>query len=59
MRYSTGEEELYDLGTDPYQLENLADSRPAEVSELSERIRNLEACEGAGCRAAEDGTPPQ
>jgi N-acetylglucosamine-6-sulfatase len=37
VRYATGEEELYDLATDPWQLRNAARARPAKATEL----RNL------------------
>ncbi len=47
-----GERELYDLKKDPHQLESLHD-RPEMaglMKRLSGRIRELEACRGAGCR---------
>jgi arylsulfatase A-like enzyme len=37
VRYATGEEELYDLAADPWQLRNVARKRPAKTREL----RNL------------------
>jgi arylsulfatase A-like enzyme len=43
VRYSTGEEELYDLDADPSELENLA-ARPTEEetrSRLRARLREL------------------
>ena len=41
--YSTGEEELYDLVADPYELENLAGDadRTALLSSMRERLRSL------------------
>jgi arylsulfatase A-like enzyme len=47
-----GERELYDLETDPHQLESLHD-RPGMaglMKRLSGRLRELEACRGEGCR---------
>jgi arylsulfatase A-like enzyme len=57
---NTGEEELYDLSGDPYQLENLLHGA---VSEEEETLRNkyrelserMNACSGARCRAIEEG----
>jgi arylsulfatase A-like enzyme len=44
VRYATGEEELYDLDTDPFELENLA-ARSAEEETLTRlRTRLLELC---------------
>ena len=54
--YGNGEEELYDLRNDPYELESLhekADS--ALVENLKARLDALRVCEGDGCREAEDG----
>lgn len=54
VEYWTGVRELYDLGSDPYELENLGDRAPRElVTELSTVLRDLARCSGAGCRAAE------
>jgi arylsulfatase A-like enzyme len=40
VRYATGEEELYDLRTDPYELENLVSTSPdrARLSALADRL---------------------
>ena len=58
VEYENGERELYDLETDPHQLENQAGQRPVEEAELSARLRELRDCSGASCRAAEDGGAP-
>lgn len=57
---NTGEEELYNLSGDPYQLENLLHG---DISEEEEALRarykslseRMNACSGAGCRAVEEG----
>jgi N-acetylglucosamine-6-sulfatase len=46
----TGERELYDLRTDPYELRNLASVRPAEAEGLSRRLAVLRGCAGMTCR---------
>jgi N-acetylglucosamine-6-sulfatase len=56
----TGEEELYDLKGDPYQLENLLQGDVSEEEKiLRARYRDLSermsACSGAECRAIEEG----
>ncbi|MBI3649118.1 MAG: DUF4976 domain-containing protein, partial [Actinobacteria bacterium] len=44
VRYSTGEEELYDLSSDPYELTNLVGD-PARTAELrAMRLRLAELC---------------
>jgi len=51
VEYVTGERELYDLNTDPYQLENLhAKADPALIEILSKQLARLAACAGASCR---------
>lgn len=52
---NTGERELYDLTTDPDQLESLHDS--VDLTQLAAWLEALRTCAGADCRAAED-TPP-
>jgi N-acetylglucosamine-6-sulfatase len=51
---STGEKELYDRNSDPYELDNAYDPA-APPSDLSSRLRALEGCAGDACRVAEDG----
>ena len=58
-RYSSGEEELYDLRRDPDQLENVArDPRHrALVATLRERALALSRCRGRGCRTLPGARP--
>jgi hypothetical protein len=59
--YDTGERELYDLNTDPYQLDSIKQgTAPQLYSTLQSRLNALRACSGAECRSAEGfgGTPP-
>jgi N-acetylglucosamine-6-sulfatase len=58
-RYSNGEAELYDLETDPYQLQNLLYDPPgpaepsaeteALANQLAARLVQLRTCAGASC----------
>ena len=53
--YATGEKELYDDATDPYQLRNIAATAdPALLAKLARRTAALAACKGEGCRTLED-----
>ncbi len=54
---STNEEELYDLGADPYQLRSRHDDPAFANTEtnLRTRLDALRSCAGAQCRAAEGG----
>jgi arylsulfatase A-like enzyme len=60
IEYATGDRELYDLRTDPYELRNLvAAADPGLLRQLAARLAVLKRCQGATCRAAEDaGVPP-
>ncbi|MDQ4042072.1 MAG: sulfatase, partial [Actinomycetota bacterium] len=51
---TTGEQELYDLRKDPYELNNLEDSRRyARIRGLlSRRLRALQNCRGSRCSAS-------
>jgi len=52
--YDTGERELYDLSTDPYQLESKRRAGNEQLySELQTRLNALMTCSGAVCRAHE------
>ena len=56
-RYENGEEELYDLKTDPYELQSLHKD-PAYASVKAQMVglmNQLKACAGANCQIA---TPP-
>jgi arylsulfatase A-like enzyme len=50
--YGNGEEELYDLQADPYELENRAgDPEFAGIkAELAARLERLQLCSGVTCR---------
>jgi len=52
VQHSSGEQELYDLVTDPHQLTSLhADARYATIkNELSSRLTRLRVCAGDVCR---------
>lgn len=53
--YDTDERELYDLRTDPYELQNIAAlAAPEFLAKLDERALQLNACQGDSCRALED-----
>ena len=56
VRYATGERELYDLLTDPFETDSLhASADPALVEQLKTQLRALEKCAGASCRTADGG----
>ena len=58
VEYANGERELYDMQTDPYQLQNLAASAdPALLAELAADLDQLRVCAGAECRSVEDALP--
>ena len=50
--YGNGEEELYDLQVDPYELDNRAydPNYTAIRGELTARLQRLRYCSGASCR---------
>ncbi len=59
VEYSTGERELYDLRSDPYELQSLhATADPALLRRLAAYLAALRSCAAASCRAAEDAAPP-
>ncbi len=55
IEYVTGDRELYDLVTDPYEMESLHDSADPGLAEgLKARLEALANCSGESCREAED-----
>lgn len=59
--YNTGEQELYDLRVDPYEIDNLASTTDTGIlSTLANRAQQMQTCQGATCRAIEsEPLPPQ
>jgi arylsulfatase A-like enzyme len=56
VEYATGEREYYDLGTDPYELDNRYKSvDPDLIRRAEDRLDALRGCAGATCRTAEGG----
>lgn len=54
QQYSTGENELYDLEADPYELKSIYESAdPSLIQDLKARLDELRSCTGEGCREAE------
>lgn len=49
VSWSTGEDEFYDLTTDPGELENLARDGSRNFQALRLRMRDLASCSGATC----------
>ena len=51
ISHDSGEEELYDLSADPFELESLHASAPhlALKAELEARLAQLRTCSGLGC----------
>lgn len=59
VKYENGELEYYDLLTDPYQLENIANQLDTETLEqLQKWLDQLKQCSGQNCRIIEQ-FPPQ
>lgn len=63
VRHEGGFVELYDLNHDPYQLENLAVTRPSaatrhKIRQLDEWTDELLRCRGESCREAEESHVP-
>ena len=54
VRYATDERELYDLRSDPYELDNLVHRWPAAtLAALDAYTTSLASCAGAACRVAD------
>ena len=60
IAYSAGGDELYDLETDPYELENLVSdpSYAAPLAWLQARLAELRDCAGESCRSSVGEPPP-
>jgi N-acetylglucosamine-6-sulfatase len=55
VEHAQGDEELYDLSSDPYEMESLhASVDPALIESLRSYLEDLKACTGEACREAED-----
>ena len=55
VEYNTGEVELYNIQTDPYELNNLAPKAdPKLLAQFAQRVKDLATCTGADCRKIED-----
>jgi N-acetylglucosamine-6-sulfatase len=55
VEYQTGEKELYDLRSDPYETESLHQTAGSSlIQELKAKLSALSTCAGDGCREAED-----
>jgi arylsulfatase A-like enzyme len=54
VEYSTGEKELYNMSTDPHQLNNVAEKVPRSlITALSSRAETLNSCGGSACRTSD------
>jgi N-acetylglucosamine-6-sulfatase len=59
IEWTTGEKELYDLTTDPYQLDNVYGSATQTLKEeLSTRLNALKNCKKTECKTEEDKSIP-
>jgi arylsulfatase A-like enzyme len=55
VEYDNGDVELYDLESDPYELESIHESAdPALVEDLKAKLEALKSCSEEGCLEAED-----
>jgi N-acetylglucosamine-6-sulfatase len=58
VEYKTGEHELYDLRTDPYELRNKYETASPDLKQrLEAQLDALRKCASDECRAAEGGGP--
>ena len=54
VEYATGERELYDIGKDPYELNNLASkATQGTIQVLSNQLKQLMSCVAPTCREIE------
>jgi N-acetylglucosamine-6-sulfatase len=58
VEYATGEHELYDMQTDPYQEQNVYGQRPDVEAELAKGLDALRGCDGQACMDAENTPLP-
>jgi N-acetylglucosamine-6-sulfatase len=58
VEYATGERELYDMQTDPYQEQNVYGQRPDVEAELAKGLDALRGCDGQACMDAENTPLP-
>ena len=59
VEYNDGESELYDLSSDPYELQSIpVVASPTLAQDLKARLEALKSCSGESCKAAEDGPLP-
>jgi N-acetylglucosamine-6-sulfatase len=55
VEYANGERELYDLESDPYELDSVHESAdPSLVEDLKATLDVLRSCANTGCREAEE-----
>jgi len=55
VEWATGERELYDLRTDPGELDNIAARAPVGLLQaLHARLESMRTCRADTCRSAED-----
>ena len=55
IAYNNGEREMYDLATDPDQLQSIEPTADkALIDALAARLTQLRACQGQQCRELED-----
>ena len=55
VEYDNGDVELYDLESDPYELESIHENAdPSLVEDLKAKLEALKSCSEEGCREAED-----
>ena len=60
VEYKTGEHELYDLRTDPYELRNKYETASPDLKQrLEAQLDALRKCAAEECRAAEGGEPEE
>jgi N-acetylglucosamine-6-sulfatase len=59
VQYASGERELYDLRSDPYELRSLAGERRYRdvVAWMAARTRELASCSGESCRRSPGPIP--